>query len=143
MFVFKVFLNILFPFYNANPPILLHKPLLSSIAILLISNEIRLFVLFRNEAQIVQIGSFSIRVLQLDDVLSGLQREDEWFAIVAINREQRPFVGRFAETAAAREGEDTDVAAVDCQSAPRAIRIAVTGYEDVVSVGGNRYFPCQ
>ncbi len=141
MFVFKVFLNILFPFSNANPPILLHKPLLSSIAILLISNEIRLFVLFRNEAQIVQIGSFSIRVLQLNDVFSGRQRNDKWLAIIASDREQRPFVGRFAEAAAAREGEDADVAAIDCQTAPCAIGIAVTSCKHVVSVNRNRHVP--
>ncbi len=94
-------------------------------------------IFFLHEADVVQIRAFTICIFQLDDVFSSLQRENIWFPVVASDREQRPFIGRFSEAAAAREGEDADVPAIDCQSAPRAIRIAVTGCEDVVSVGRN------
>ena len=98
-------------------------------------------ILFLHESDVVQIRAFAVCIFQLDDVLSGLQRNDKWLAVVAINREQRPFVGRFAEAAAAREGEDADVPAIDCQTAPCAVGIAVRSYENVVSVSRNCHVP--
>ena len=88
---------------------------------LLMTNEINsLFpqIFFFHESDVVQIRAFTICIFQLDDVFSSLQRENIWFPVVASDREQRPFVGRFAEAAAAREGEDADVPAVDGQTAP-------------------------
>lgn len=98
-------------------------------------------ILFLHEADVVQIRAFAVHVLQLDDVPAGRQRNDKWLAIIASDREQRPFVGRFAEAAAAREGEDADVAAVDGQTAPCAVWIAVTGCKHIVSVSRNRHVP--